>query len=171
MKNGIATIVIGLAAALGVTTTGALAASEAEMVARGQYLVTIGNCTDCHTDGFLLGAPNPDLYLAGADNGIFIPGLGVMYPPNLTPDMETGLGSWSAADIVRALKEGVRPDGSALRPPMPVVNTSVLTDEDAMAVATFLKSMAPVSHATQANPVPPEEAGGPYMIFVFPGQE
>ena len=53
---------------------------------------------------------------------------------------------------------------------MPVVNTSVFTDEDALAVATFLKSMAPVSHATQANPVPPEEARGPYMTFVFPEQ-
>ena len=69
------------------------AASDEERIARRQYLVTIGNCTDCHTDGFMLGNPNPDLYLAGADNGFFIPNLGVMYPPNLTPDPETGLGT------------------------------------------------------------------------------
>jgi mono/diheme cytochrome c family protein len=170
MRHGISLTVIGLAAVLSAISTGALAASEEEMAARGQYLVTIGNCTDCHTDGFLLGAPNPDLYLAGADNGFFIPELGVMYPPNLTPDLETELGSWSREDIVRALKEGVRPDGSVIRPPMPIVNTSAFTDEDAMAVATFLKSMAPVSHATPPNPVEPEKARGPYMIFVFPEQ-
>jgi mono/diheme cytochrome c family protein len=170
MKLGLAKFVIGVAIAAILSGMPALAGSDEDMIERGRYLVTIGNCTDCHTDGFLLGAPNEDLYLAGADNGIFIPELGVMYPPNLTPDMETGLGGWSAEDIVRALKQGVRPDGSVLRPPMPIINTSAFTDEDALAVATFLKSMAPVRHATQPNPVPPEDAKGPYMTFVFPEQ-
>ena len=162
-----ATLLICLATAVGLTSL-SNAASEAELIKRGQYLVTIGNCTDCHTDGFLLGAPNEARYLAGAANGWHIPGLGVMYPPNLTPDPETGLGKWSKQDIVRALKKGVRPDGSTINPPMPIVNTSQLTDEDALAIASFLKSMKPVKHRTPKNPVPPEKAPGPYHDVIMP---
>lgn len=163
-----AAALISVAAAVGISRL-SNAASEAELIARGKYLVTIGNCTDCHTDGFLLGTPNEARYLAGADNGWMIPGLGVMYPPNLTPDPETGLGKWSKADIVRALKTGLRPDGSTINPPMPIVNTRVLTDEDAYAIASFLKSMKPVKHKTPKNPVPPEMAPGPYHDVIVPG--
>ena len=160
-------VLISILVAVG-TTNLSSAASEAELIARGKYLVTIGNCTDCHTDGFLLGQPSEERYLAGAQNGWFIPGLGVMYPPNLTPDPETGLGKWSKRDIVRALKEGVRPDGSAINPPMPIVNTRMLTDEDAYAIASFLKSMKPVRHKTPKNPVAQEQAPGPYHDVIIP---
>lgn len=163
------TFLIGITSAAGIAGMSKVA-SESEMIARGKYLVTIGNCTDCHTDGFLLGQPNEARFLAGADNGWRIPGLGVMYPPNLTPDPETGLGKWSKRDIVRALKEGVRPDGSTINPPMPIVNTRMLTDEDAMAIASFLKSMKPVKHRTPKNPVAPEQAPGPYHDAIFPGR-
>ena len=142
--------------------------TDQALIERGRYLVTVGNCTDCHTDGFLLGQPSEELYLAGAQTGFYMEGLGVMYPPNLTPDPETGLGGWTREDIVRALKEGVRPDGGLVRPPMPIVNTSQLTDEDAYAMAAFLKSLPPVRHEVPANPVPRDQAKRPYYEFVFP---
>ena len=69
--------------------------------------------------GALAGQPDPKLHLAGSNIGFGVPGLGVFYPPNLTPDRETGLGSWSEADIVRAVRQGVRPDGRELAPVMP----------------------------------------------------
>ena len=77
------------------------------------------DCVGCHTGGALAGAPDPKLRLAGSDIGFGAPGLGVFYPPNLTPDQETGLGAWSEADIVKALRTGERPDGRELAPMMP----------------------------------------------------
>ena len=70
---------------------------------RGEYLARIMDCTGCHTPGALMGKPDQARYLAGSDIGFHLPGLGYFYPPNLTPDKETGLGAWSEADIVRAL--------------------------------------------------------------------
>src|SRR5580658_9352127 len=70
-------------------------ADEAQ-VARGRYLVTIAGCSDCHTPGALIGAPDMKRYLAGSDIGFSIPGLGVFVGQNLTPDKETGIGSWTS---------------------------------------------------------------------------
>jgi mono/diheme cytochrome c family protein len=78
---------------------------------RGEYLVTIMDCTGCHTPGTFLGKPDMQRPLAGSEVGFQIPGLGIFYPPNLTPDPETGLGKWSEADIIKAVRTGVRPDG------------------------------------------------------------
>jgi hypothetical protein len=52
--------------------------------------------------------------LAGSEVGFQIPGLGIFYPSNLTPDRETGIGTWSEADIIKAVRAGVRPDGRQL---------------------------------------------------------
>ena len=166
----VGTIVTSLVvlAGVGLGASTALAQSEADLVARGEYLVAIGGCTDCHTDGMLLGQPDPERFLAGAAIGFFVPELGVLYPPNLTPDRETGLGAWSRADLVRALKEGQRPDGSPIRPPMPVWSTAKLTDADAEAMAAYLQSLPATRHAVPKAPVPVDEARGPYMTFVFP---
>ena len=59
---------------------------------RGRYLVTIAGCSDCHTPGALLGAPDMKRYLGGSDVGFAIPGPGVFVGENLTPDKDTGLG-------------------------------------------------------------------------------
>jgi hypothetical protein len=70
------------------------AASAADpQVARGKYLTSVIPCTDCHTPGIFLGKPDMTRYLGGSDVGFDVPGLGVFYGPNLTPDKETGLGS------------------------------------------------------------------------------
>jgi len=68
------------------------AAAEDAQVARGRYLVTISGCSDCHTPGALLGAPNMKRFLGGSDVGFSVPGQGVFVGENLTPDKETGLG-------------------------------------------------------------------------------
>src|SRR5690349_4230985 len=87
--------------------------------ARGKYLVTIAGCGDCHTPGTFLGKPDLKRVLGGSDVGFEIPGAGVFYGPNLTPDPETGLGKWTRQQIVTALRTGVRPDGRRLAPIMP----------------------------------------------------
>jgi mono/diheme cytochrome c family protein len=120
-------------------------ADEAQ-AARGRYLVTIAGCSDCHTPGALLGAPDMKRYLGGSDVGFSIPGQGVFVGQNLTPDKETGIGSWTAEEIVTAIRTGKRPDGGELSPVMPYSAFSHLTDEDAQAIAAFLKSLPPVSN-------------------------
>src|SRR5205809_670096 len=74
-----------LAAAMILAGTGVGARAETQ-VERGRYLVAIMDCGGCHTNGALLGKPDPAQYLAGADIGWGIPGLGVVYPRNITPD-------------------------------------------------------------------------------------
>src|SRR5262245_19449869 len=87
---------------------GAAQTGEAK-IKRGAYLTSVMVCGDCHTPGYFLGKPDESLHLAGSDVGFFIPNLGYFYGRNLTPDDETGLGTWSADDIVKALRTGVRP--------------------------------------------------------------
>lgn len=110
-------------------------ARSPEQLKRGEYLVAIMDCTGCHTPGVLLGKPDPQRALAGSEVGFQIPGLGVFFPPNLTSDPETGLGTWTEADIVKAVRTGVRPDGRVLIPVMPCHSYANLTDDDAQALA------------------------------------
>jgi len=137
-------------------------------VERGAYLLRIAGCNDCHTPGHLLGNPDFTRAYSGGNVGFFMPGLGYVFAPNLTPDAETGLGTWTEDQIVTAMRTGVRPDGRVLAPIMPWPGLAALTDEDAYAMAAYLKSLAPI-----ANQVPPitaatEPAPGYYMTVVVP---
>src|SRR4051794_18691776 len=78
------------------------AAQSQRQLSRGEYLATIMDCGGCHTTGALAGQPDPKMNLAGSTIGFGMPNVGVFWPPNLTSDRETGLGSWSEADIVKA---------------------------------------------------------------------
>src|SRR5947207_10372138 len=64
-------------------------AADPATVARGKYLVTIAGCNDCHTPGYFLGKPDMARFLGGSEVGFELPGLGVFYGPNLTPDKAT----------------------------------------------------------------------------------
>ncbi len=157
--------VAALFAAVG--TTNALAADEATLK-RGEYLTTILGCADCHTPGNF--GPSPDLShkYGGASVGFFMPGMGYFYGPNLTPDDETGLGRWSEQEIVTALREGVRPDGRVLSPIMPWPGFSSMTDEDAFAVAAYLKSLPPYANQVPGPVGADGEPPAPYQAVVLP---
>lgn len=120
------------------------ALADDAQIARGKYIVSIAGCSDCHTPGGMLGSPDMKRYLGGSDVGFSIPGQGVFVGSNLTPDTETGLGKWTADQIVTAIRKGKRPDGSQLSGVMPYASFAHLTDEDAFAVAAFLESLPPV---------------------------
>jgi hypothetical protein len=92
----------------------------------------------------------------------------VTFPRNLTPDVETGIGSWSEADIVRALRNGIRPDGSTILPPMPWPNYTSLSDADAFAIAAYLKSLKPVKHRAPDRVAPGTTYAGPALTFPPP---
>jgi mono/diheme cytochrome c family protein len=157
------------AAALVALPVSAATAQDAQ-VARGEYLVTIAGCNDCHTPGYFFGKPDMGRFLGGSDVGFEIPGQGVFVGPNITPDEATGIGSWTAEQIVKALQTGERPDGRVLAPIMPWPAFAHFTADDAMAIAAFLKSLTPVD-----NKVPgPFKPGETVSTFVFrilpPGQ-
>lgn len=154
---------LAVAAAL---AAGPAAADEAQ-IQRGKYLVTIAGCSDCHTPGGLTGSADPARYLGGSDAGFSIPGVGVIVGQNLTPDQETGLGAWSVQDIVRALRVGKRPDGSELSGVMPYAAFSHLTDDDALAIAAFLKSLPAVKNKV-AGPIKSSEKASVFVSAVLP---
>lgn len=119
--------------------------TQQQKMERGEYLTTIMACNDCHTPGTFFGSPDFTRKLAGSELGWVGP-WGTTYARNLTPDTETGIGSWSEDDIVKALRTGQRADGSPVLPPMPWPNYSRMADEDAYAIAAYLKSLPAVSH-------------------------
>lgn len=137
-------------------------------VERGAYLATIMDCTGCHTPGTFLGKPDMARMLGGSEVGFQIPGLGIFYPPNLTPDAETGIGKWSTADIIKAVRTGVRPDGRQLAPAMPYMSYGKLTDADANALAAYLKSLKPVKNAAPTLVGASDKAKAPYLTVVVP---
>ncbi|MBI1796435.1 MAG: c-type cytochrome [Candidatus Eisenbacteria bacterium] len=116
-----------------------------EKLARGEHLVVVLGCGDCHTPGSLYGAPDAHRLLSGSELGWTGP-WGTSYARNITPDSTTGIGTWSADDIVKAIRVGQRPDGSPILPPMPWQDFANLTDDEAYAVAAYIKSVAPVAH-------------------------
>jgi mono/diheme cytochrome c family protein len=116
-----------------------------EKIARGRIVSYASGCHDCHTPGGLYGAPDSTRMLSGSELGWEGP-WGISFPRNLTPDMGTGIGSWSEEQIVTAFRTGIRPDKTSLLPPMPWPTLSHMSDEDAYALAAFLKSLPPITH-------------------------
>ncbi len=151
----------------------ALAATPAgaadKQIERGKYLVTLATCTDCHTPGSFLGKPDMTRFLGGSDVGFAIPNLGVFVGRNLTPDKETGLGSWTRAQIVTAITTGKRPDGRELAPIMPWHAYSKLVPSDAAAIAAYLQSLPAMKHEVP-GPFGPSEKVPVFVMNVLPGE-
>ena len=139
-------LVMTFAAALAAFESASLAWADSAQVERGRYLVIIAGCSDCHTPGALLGAPDMKRYLGGSDVGFSIPSQGVFVGENLTPDRQTGLGDWTSEQIIAAIRAGKTPAGRKLSPVMPYAAFSHLTDADAEAIAAFLKSLPPINN-------------------------
>jgi mono/diheme cytochrome c family protein len=165
---GIAVLVSAASAVFVLALVGNWRAEAAgrEQVQRGKYLVTLGLCTDCHTPGYFFGKPDLARFLGGSEVGFHIPDLGVFHGPNLTPDKDTGIGHWSADDIVRAIQTGTRPDGRILAPIMPWHAFAELTKQDAQAIAAFLKSLPPVSNKVP-GPFGPTETPTSFVFKVL----
>src|SRR5499427_3334989 len=144
------------------------AAAKVDPVARGRYLATIMSCNDCHTPGYFYGAPDTMRRLAGSDIGWVGP-WGVVHARNLTPDTATGIGKWTKEQIVHALRSGNTPDGSQLAPIMPWMNyASILDENDAMAIASYLKSLPPITHKNMDRQPPGQKLVGATVAFPPP---
>ncbi len=156
---------LAIAAAMSALAVSAHADADIE---RGAYLARIMDCGGCHTPSGPDMAPDHSRELAGGAFGFGLPGLGVFYPPNLTPDSDTGLGAWSEAEIIAAIRTGLRPDGRELAPIMPWRSYAAMTDADAQALARYLKALAPVANAAPAPVADGAPAPAPYLAMVMP---
>lgn len=159
---------VAVGAGLALAACVAATANADDTVKRGEYLARIMDCGGCHTGGALTGQPDPSLHLAGSEIGFGVPGLGIFYPPNLTPDRETGLGAWTEADIIQAVRTGVRPDGRVLAPVMPWPSYAALTEADAQALAAYLKSLKPVRRTVPPLTGPGQPPPAPYLAVAMP---
>jgi mono/diheme cytochrome c family protein len=157
-----------LAASLAAAFFIAPAAGAETQIERGQYLAHIMDCGGCHNTGAFTPKPDLDTPLSGSDIGFEIPGMGVFYPPNLTPDQDTGLGQWSDADIITAFTTGVRPDGRQLAPIMPWMSYGHISPDDAEALVAYLRSLKPVSHKVAGPFAPGDKPTAPYFTVVAP---
>lgn len=119
--------------------------TEADLVARGEYLVRAFGCADCHTPGTFYGSADPKRLLSGSELG-WRGWWGTVYARNLTPDTTTGIGLWTEQDIVNAIHQGRRANGTPLHPPMRWTNLVWLHEEDAYAIAKYLKTIPPIVH-------------------------
>ena len=151
-----------------------VASADDALVDRGEYLVRIMDCTACHSGGAMLGQPDPARFLAGSEVGFGGPPPAgaktgpVVYPPNLTPDPDTGLGAWSDEEILRAFTQGVGRDGRLLSPMMPWASYAGLSREDARAIVAYLRSVPAVSWKAPAAVPPDGQPRSPYLTLVVP---
>jgi mono/diheme cytochrome c family protein len=106
-----------------------------EQVKRGEYLARAGNCAGCHS-------ARGGIPLTGG-LGIRTP-FGTIFSTNLTPDVKTGIGSWTAAHFWRAMHNGRSKDGRLLYPAFPYPEFTQVTREDSDAIFAYLMSLAPV---------------------------
>ena len=137
----------------------ALASARAETpLERGRYLArSIVACGNCHTPQGPTG-PLAGMDLAGGLQ-IDVPPMFTAFSANITPHKTSGIGAWSDAQIIAAIREGKRPDGSLIGPPMPIELYRGLSDTDVRALVAYLRSVPAVDNTPPKSvykmPLPP----------------
>ncbi len=132
-----------------------------QRMARGRYLVeTVAGCFDCHSPHeYVRGQWIARKGLKGAGqifpgNMIPLPPHSLVVAPNITPDRATGIGSWTDAEIARAIGDGVAKGGRLLFSLMPYASFHALTTEDLKSIVVYLRSLKPVHHALPTTRMP-----------------
>jgi cytochrome c5 len=151
----------------GVYATYPATKSQDATVMRGEYLAKMGDCIACHS--------NPKAGTPAYAGGLPIATpFGTFYSPNITPDVETGIGAWSEADFIRALKEGKNPQGQHYFPVFPYVYFANVSDDDARAMYAYFKSIPAVHQPNKSLPFPFNLPGarttllGWNLLFFYP---
>ena len=109
---------------------------------RGQYLTQAADCEACHT------TPGGKPFAGGR---AFKTSFGTLYSPNITPDAQTGIGTWTDAQFLEAMHEGVRADGARLYPAFPYASYTYLTDVDVLEIKAYLATLPAVRQAPPEN--------------------
>ena len=126
---------------LGTALGGALAQGDAK---RGEYLAKAGGCIGCHTE------EKKDAVAFAGGRALKSP-FGTFYGPNITPHPEAGIGRWTEADFVRAMREGERPDGKNYFPAFPYTSFTKIVDRDLRDLWAYLRTLAPSPRANQEH--------------------
>jgi len=147
--------------------------SAETLLERGSYLMqSIAACGNCHTP------KGPKGELAGME----LAGMAPMEvnpnftanASNITPDKETGIGNWTDQQIIDSIREGKRPDGSIIGPPMPFGLYRGISDRDVKAIVAYLRSVKPVKNVIPKSsykfPLPPAY-GPPVGKVIAPDQK
>jgi len=108
-----------------------------QVIRRGEYLVKLGDCMACHTDTDHMDTP----FAGGLKIGT---PFGDLFTPNITPDEKTGIGGWTDEAFVRAMREGIRPDGSYYYPVFPYNYFSKMGRDDVLAIKAYLDNIPAV---------------------------
>ncbi|MBI5447354.1 MAG: c-type cytochrome [Gammaproteobacteria bacterium] len=127
--------------------------NNADIVKKGEYLAKAGDCIACHTNTDQEGAP---VFAGGL--GINTP-FGVFYTPNISPDKKTGIGNWSDADFIKAMREGLNPHNENYFPVFPYLYFNKVSDEDLLAIKAYLFSIPAVEYTPPKNSV-----GWPFSV-------
>jgi hypothetical protein len=129
-----------------------------ERLARGKYLVEgVGGCFDCHSQ---LPEQKPKPGVApvfekkGSGRIVINSGDLMIAAPNITPDVETGAGTWTDDQFARAIREGIGHDGRTLFPMMPYEDFRSLSDEDLASIVVYIRSLEPVHHELPKPKIP-----------------
>lgn len=120
-----------------------------ERIARGQYLFALADCGGCHSPRDFTRFGGPEVAGMRGAGASFPPELGLpgeIHAPNITPDVETGLGAWTDGEKIRAIRDGVSRDGRALFPMMPYAGFRNMSDYDVESLVAYLNTLAPVKH-------------------------
>jgi len=126
---------------LGAALGSALAQGDAK---RGEYLAKAGGCIGCHTED------KKDAVPFAGGRALKSP-FGTFYGPNITPHPEAGIGRWTEADFVRAIRQGERPDGKNYFPAFPYTSFTKIVDRDLRDLWAYLRTLAPSPRANQEH--------------------
>jgi mono/diheme cytochrome c family protein len=130
-----------------------------DLLEKGQYLAEITGCIGCHTPIDERGQQVPNMVAAGG-YPFALGEQGVVFTKNITPDEETGVGSWTDQEIKDAITTGVSPDGLHLHPIMPYFFFNKMADDDLDAIVAWMRSLPPVRNEVprdeimQVGPIP-----------------
>jgi mono/diheme cytochrome c family protein len=113
-------------------------------VKRGEYLAKAGGCIGCHTE-------EKDGAVPFAGGRALKTPFGTFYGPNITPDKKAGIGNWSEADFIRALRQGERPDGSNYFPAFPYPSFTKIVDSDLRDLWAYLRTLPPSAKPSQEH--------------------
>lgn len=133
-------------------------AQAAASLERGKYLMeSVVACGNCHLQRGPQGQP---LFEKGLSGGmVFEDAPFRAVAANITPDPETGIGKWTDAQLIKAIREGVRPDGRLIGPPMPIEFYRNMSDDDVASIVAYLRAQPPVRNAVDKSkyniPLPP----------------
>ncbi|MBS0350392.1 MAG: cytochrome c5 family protein [Proteobacteria bacterium] len=121
---------------------------QAESIKRGEYLVKLGDCIGCHTE------KNGKPFAGGL--GSATP-FGIIYSPNITPDMKTGIGAWTNQQFIKTVREGIAPHHKYLYPAFPYYYYNRIKDQDLLDIRAYLNAIPAVEKPNKKN----------QMIFPF----